>query len=83
MVQTVVFSVECAVLCEVNFSPETNPREKIKLKMNKIQKIKKLKKENNNLILKKVESQLDLILERQEINQNEFRRGFIGLATQN
>jgi len=60
-----------------------NPREKIKLKMNKIQKIKKLKKENNNLILKKVESQLDLILEGQEINQNELRRGFIGLATQN
>jgi len=51
--------------------------------MNKIQKITKFKKENNNLIFKKVESQLDLILEGQEINQNELRRGFIGLATQN
>jgi hypothetical protein len=51
--------------------------------MNKIQKIKEFKKENNNLISKKVESQLDLILEGQEINQNELRRGFIGLATQN
>jgi len=46
-------------------------------------RIKEMKKENNNLIFKKVESQLDLILEGQEINQNELRRGFIGLATQN
>jgi site-specific recombinase XerD len=46
-------------------------------------KIQKIEKENNNLLFKKVESQLDLILEGQEINKNELRRGFIGLATQN
>ena len=51
--------------------------------MNKLPKIKQFKEENNNLILKKVESQLDLILEGQEINQQELRLGFIGLAKQN
>lgn len=48
-----------------------------------IQKFKQFEEENNNLILKKVESQLDRILEGQEINQHELRLGFIGLATQN
>ena len=51
--------------------------------MNKLPKIKQFEEENNNLILKKVESQLDLILEGQEINQQELRLGFIGLAKQN
>ena len=37
--------------------------------MNKLQKIKQFEEENNNLIFKKVESQLDLILEGQEVNQ--------------
>jgi integrase len=41
------------------------------------------KKENNHLISKRVESQLDLLVEGQKINQNELRLGFIGLATQN
>ena len=52
-------------------------------KENQIQKIKQFEEENNNLILKKVESQLDLILEGQEVNQQELRLGFIGLAKQN
>ena len=51
--------------------------------MNKLPKIKQFEEETNNLILKKVESQLDLILEGQEINQQELRLGFIGLAKQN
>jgi len=51
--------------------------------MNKLQKIKQFEEENNNLIFKKVESQLDRILEGQEINQQELRLGFIGLAKQN
>ena len=51
--------------------------------MNKLSKIKQFEEENNNLILKKVESQLDLILKGQEINQQELRLGFIGLAKQN
>ena len=51
--------------------------------MNKLQKFKQFEEENNNLILKKVESQLDLILEGQEVNQQELRFGFIGLAKQN
>ena len=51
--------------------------------MNKLQKIKQFEEENNNLILKKVESQLDRILEGQEVNQQELRLGFIGLAKQN
>lgn len=51
--------------------------------MNKTQKLNEFEKKNNNLVLKKVESQLQLILEGQEINKNELRRGFIGLAIQN
>ena len=51
--------------------------------MNKLQTIKQFEEKNNNLILKKVESQLDLILEGQEVNQQELRLGFIGLAKQN
>ena len=51
--------------------------------MNKLPKIKQFEEETNNLILKKVESQLDLILKGQEINQQELRLGFIGLAKQN
>jgi integrase len=46
-------------------------------------KIQKFKKENNNLILNKVQSQLELILEGQKINRDEIRRGFIGLDQQN
>jgi integrase len=46
-------------------------------------KIQKFKKENNNLILNKFQSQLKLILEGQEISRDEIRRGFIGLAQQN
>ena len=50
-------------------------------------KIKKFQKENNlensKLAYKRIESQLDLLLEGQEINQREFRLGFIGLAKQN
>ena len=41
------------------------------------------KKENNHLISKRLESQLDLLVEGQKINQDELRLGFIGLATQN
>ena len=46
-------------------------------------KIEKLKKENNKLIGKKIESQLNLLLKGQKINQKELRLGFIGLARQN
>ena len=46
-------------------------------------KIQKTKKENNRLTSKKIESQLDLLLKGQEINQKELRLGFIGLAKQN
>jgi site-specific recombinase XerD len=41
------------------------------------------KKENNHLISKRLESQLDLLVEGQKINQDELRLGFIGLVTQN
>jgi site-specific recombinase XerD len=51
--------------------------------MNKIQKIEKLNKETNKLTYKKIESQLDFMLKGQEINQQELRLGFIGLAKQN
>lgn len=46
-------------------------------------KIEKLKKENNKLASKKLESQLDLLLRGQEINREEFRTGFCQLADQN
>ena len=46
-------------------------------------KIQKFKKENNNLSLNKFQSQLELILERQEISRDDIRRGFIVLAQQN
>lgn len=49
-------------------------------------KIQKLKKENNDNQLanyKKLQSQLKLISEGQEISRDEMRRGFIGLAQQN
>ena len=46
-------------------------------------KIQKTKKENNQLTSKKIESQLELLLKGQEINQKELRLGFIGLAKQN
>ena len=46
-------------------------------------KNQKFKKEDNKLITKKIESQLNLLLKGQEINQKELRLGFIGLATQN
>jgi site-specific recombinase XerD len=51
--------------------------------MNEIQKIEKFNKENSKLTYKKVESQLDLLLKGQEVNQQELRLGFIGLAKQN
>jgi site-specific recombinase XerD len=52
--------------------------------MSKVNEIQKIKKENNQLAEYKIlESQLELLLEGQEINRNELRRGFIGLATQN
>ena len=46
-------------------------------------KIQTTKKENNRLTSKKIESQLELLLKGQEINQKELRLGFIGLAKQN
>jgi hypothetical protein len=49
---------------------------------NKLQKFEKENK-NNQLTSKKIESQLDLLLKGQEINQKELRLGFIGLDTQN
>ena len=51
--------------------------------MNKLQKIEKFNQENNKLTSKKIESQLNLLLKGQEVNQQELRLGFIGLATQN
>jgi integrase len=45
--------------------------------------IQKIKKENNKLASKKLESQRELLFHGQEINRNELRLGFIGLATQN
>ena len=51
--------------------------------MNEIQKIEKFNKENSKLTYKKIESQLDLLLKGQEVNQHELRLGFIGLAKQN
>ena len=51
--------------------------------MNKLQKIEKFNKENNKLTYKKIESQLDLLVKGQEVNQQELRLGFIGLAKQN
>ena len=56
----------------INFEPSTKQIKK-----------QKFKKENNNLILNKFQSQLKLILEGQEISRDEIRRGFIGLAQQN
>jgi site-specific recombinase XerD len=51
--------------------------------MKKLQKIEKFNKENNKLTYKKIESQLDLLVKGQEVNQEELRLGFIGLAKQN
>ena len=51
--------------------------------MNKLQKIEKFNKEENKLTSKKIESQLDLLVKGQEVNQQELRLGFIGLAKQN
>ena len=45
--------------------------------MNKLEKI------NKDLSYKKIECQLDLLLKGQEVNQQELRLGFIGLAKQN
>jgi len=51
---------------------------------NKIKKFQKANNlENSKLAYKKIESQLDFLLEGQEINQKELRLGFIGLAKQN
>jgi integrase len=46
-------------------------------------KIQKIKKENNKLVSKKLEYQLDLLLHGQKINQEELRVGFRQLADQN
>lgn len=51
--------------------------------MNKIQNIEKFNKENSKLTYKKIESQLDLVLKGQEVNQHELRVGFCQLADQN
>lgn len=51
--------------------------------MNKIQDIKKFAKENTKLTYKKIESQLDLVLKGQQVNQHELRVGFQQLANQN
>ena len=57
--------------------------------MNKLQKIEKFNKENNQLILE-VESKVDFLIKGQEINSNklegignDLRKGFIGLALRN
>ena len=46
-------------------------------------KIQKIKKENNKLVSKKLEDQLDLLLHGQKINREELRVGFRQLADQN
>ena len=46
-------------------------------------KIEKIKKENNKLASRKLESQLELLLHGQEINREELRVGFRQLADQN
>lgn len=53
------------------------------IKVNKIQKIEQFDKEENKLMHKKIDFQLNLLLEGQELNQQELRLGFIGLAKQN
>jgi len=42
-----------------------------------------MNKDSDKLVYKKVECQLDLLLKGQEVNQQELRLGFIGLAKQN
>jgi integrase len=51
--------------------------------VNKIQKIEKFSEEENELTYQKRDSQLDLLIKGQELNQQELRLGFIGLAKQN
>ena len=46
-------------------------------------KLEKINKDIDKLSYKKVECQLDLLLKGQEVNQEELRLGFIGLAKQN
>ena len=46
-------------------------------------KIQKSKKEDSDLISKKLESQLDFLVEGQKINRDELQLGFIGLVQQN
>jgi integrase len=46
-------------------------------------KLEKINKDTDKLVYKKVECQLDLLLKGQEVNQQELRLGFIGLAKQN
>ena len=60
------------------------------MKINKLQKIEKFNKEDNKLTYKKIESQLDLLVKRQESNSNklevignDLRKGFIGLVLRN
>ena len=52
-------------------------------KENQIQKFKKENNDNQLANYKKLQSQLKLISEGQEISRDEMRRGFIGLAQQN
>ena len=78
----------------IKISLELNQRFKnfnnLEIKTQMKNKIQKFKKENNNLSLNKFQSQLELILEGQEINYNklevignDLRKGFIGLALRN
>lgn len=53
------------------------------LKMDNKNKLQKFESKNNKLVYQQIERQLADILEGQEINQNELRLGFIGLAKQN
>jgi site-specific recombinase XerD len=46
-------------------------------------KLEKINKDTDKLVYKKVECQLNLLLKGQEVNQQELRLGFIGLAKQN
>ena len=50
---------------------------------NQIQKFKKENNDNQLANYKKLQSQLKLISEGQEISRDEMRRGFLGLAQQN
>ena len=73
MVLEHLLSPESVVLCDILVS----------LKINQIQKFKKESNDNQLANYEKLQFQLKLISEGQEISQDEMRRGFIGLAQQN